>query len=99
METEGWYRDPYGLHDARWISNGEPTSLVRDSGVESRDEPPPLPITHPLVEAPSGEQHVDDVHRADEGARGEEPFSAAKIANAGDATADAFGFVPSPYWR
>ena len=37
---EGWFTDPYGRHEARWISAGSPTKLVRDSGVESYDEPP-----------------------------------------------------------
>jgi hypothetical protein len=41
MRPQGWYRDPYGSHDERWFSGGEPTSLVCDDGIESRDEPPP----------------------------------------------------------
>ena len=41
MRAEGWYHDPYGIHDDRWISDGHPTDLVRDKGVESRDAPPP----------------------------------------------------------
>jgi hypothetical protein len=28
--AEGWYRDPYGIHQDRWFSAGTPTSLVRD---------------------------------------------------------------------
>ena len=40
MHAEGWYRDPYGLHDDRWFSDGRPSSLVRDEGTESHDEPP-----------------------------------------------------------
>ncbi len=28
------------MHDARWISNGRPTALVRDGGHESTDAPP-----------------------------------------------------------
>lgn len=40
MRAQGWYRDPYGSHDERWFSGGEPTSLVSDAGVESHDEPP-----------------------------------------------------------
>ena len=38
---EGWFTDPYGIHEARWLSDGRPTKLVRDGGVESHDEPPP----------------------------------------------------------
>jgi hypothetical protein len=40
VRAQGWYRDPYGIHGQRWISAGHATSLVRDDGVESRDEPP-----------------------------------------------------------
>ena len=32
---EGWFTDPYGIHEARWLSAGEPTQLVRDQGVEA----------------------------------------------------------------
>ena len=38
--AEGWYTDPYGRHEARWMSDGTPTELVRDRGVESYDAPP-----------------------------------------------------------
>jgi len=37
---EGWYTDPFGRHEARWMSDGTPTKLVRDDGVESYDDPP-----------------------------------------------------------
>jgi len=37
---EGWVTDPFGLHEARWMSDGTPTTLVRDGDVESYDEPP-----------------------------------------------------------
>jgi hypothetical protein len=40
MRAQGWYRDPYGSHDERWFSDGEPTSLVCDDGIESHDAPP-----------------------------------------------------------
>jgi hypothetical protein len=40
VHAEGWYRDPYGLHDDRWFSDGRPSNLVRDEGIESHDEPP-----------------------------------------------------------
>jgi hypothetical protein len=42
--------DPYGVHGDRWFSAGRPTNLVRDDGVESRDEPPPGSVPGPLVE-------------------------------------------------
>ncbi len=44
MREEGWYVDPYGLHDGRWFSDGTPTGLVRDGGVESKDPPPDSPF-------------------------------------------------------
>jgi hypothetical protein len=42
---EGWYTDPFGRHEARWMSEGVPTKLVSDEGVESYDEPPDTPPT------------------------------------------------------
>ncbi len=47
---EGWYRDPFEVHTDRWFSDGQPTSLVRDDGLESHD---PSPADHwdgPLIE-------------------------------------------------
>jgi hypothetical protein len=41
VRAQGWYRDPYLLHGERWISDGQPTPLVRDQGIESREAPPP----------------------------------------------------------
>ena len=38
--AQNWCVDPYGLHEARWFSQGNPTALVRDHGVESQDPPP-----------------------------------------------------------
>jgi hypothetical protein len=40
---EGWYTDPYARHEARWLSDGEPTKLVRDGAVQTYDEPPAGP--------------------------------------------------------
>lgn len=42
MKEEGWYRDPFGLHERRWFSNGVPTKLVSDNGTTSDD---PVPDT------------------------------------------------------
>jgi len=50
MEEEGWYVDPYGVHEARWISAGTPTALVRDGDVESQDPPPSAPSVGQLAE-------------------------------------------------
>lgn len=37
---EGWYTDPFRRHEARWMSDGTPTKLVRDGAVESYEAPP-----------------------------------------------------------
>jgi hypothetical protein len=58
VHAEGWYRDPYGIHEDRWVSDGQPTSLVRDQGTESRDEPPPGEPPFPLV--PVAENELSD---------------------------------------
>ena len=48
MHEEGWYTDPYGLHEARWMSDGHPTALVHDGGVEANDPAPEgLPTSTP----------------------------------------------------
>jgi hypothetical protein len=44
MREEGWYVDPFGHHEARWISDGSPTALVRDGQIESKDPPPDVRI-------------------------------------------------------
>jgi hypothetical protein len=38
--AEGWYADPFGRHEARWMSDGSPTKLVRDGDEESYEDPP-----------------------------------------------------------
>jgi len=48
IAREGWYTAPYGRHEARWMSAGTPTRLVRDGEVESYDDPPDEP---PLSDA------------------------------------------------
>jgi hypothetical protein len=57
---QGWYEDPFHLHEARYFSAGRPTKLVRDGGRESYDEPPadlaPAPADAPAgaADAPAG---------------------------------------------
>jgi hypothetical protein len=65
-QAEGWYDDPYGLHEHRWFSVGRPTKLVEDNGVESYEEPPDEPSTGPLVRASSQPGDGRDMRRADE---------------------------------
>jgi hypothetical protein len=56
MPVQGWCPDPYGSHEDRWFSEGEPTRLVRDQGTESYDEPPrgQLPLSPVGREPPEG---------------------------------------------
>lgn len=69
--AEGWYKDPFGEHEARWFSEGTPTSLVRDGSVESRDDPPDESVDGPLqrVEA-SQAPSAGDLRRADDAESG-----------------------------
>jgi hypothetical protein len=67
MNAEGWYTDPFGNHEARWISDGIPTALVRDGGVESLDPPPTIGYSGPFERlAPEGHTDSRDMRRADE---------------------------------
>jgi hypothetical protein len=68
--AEGWYTDPYQRHEARWLSRGKPTKLVRDEGVESYDEPPAGPQTRvpqKIVIDPPASLGASDLLRADDG--------------------------------
>jgi hypothetical protein len=82
--AQGWYLDPYGVHEHRYFSGGRPTKLVRDDGAESYDPPPvdwALPDLESLVQAPErGGQPADasDMRRADDVNRKSEPFSKAR---------------------
>ena len=66
MEAEGWYVDPFGIHEARWFSDGTPTGLVRDGTREATDPPPDAPVPGPL-RALDGDAGSDgsDLLRAD----------------------------------
>jgi hypothetical protein len=50
--AQNWCADPFGRHQARWFSNGIPTALVRDQGVETQD-PPPVTAVDRRYELPS----------------------------------------------
>jgi hypothetical protein len=43
-DLQGWHPDPFGLHEVRYFSVGNPTKLVRDGRVEAYDEPPEGPV-------------------------------------------------------
>jgi hypothetical protein len=67
VNAEGWYQDPYGLHEDRWFSDGRPTGLVRDGKIESDDAPPPEATAGPLQAAlRSNASAPDDLRRADD---------------------------------
>jgi hypothetical protein len=89
MDAEGWYLDPFGLHEERWYSKGTATSLVRDSHVESKDPPPPNPPPNRALirKAAPASSRSDDLRRADDAERGEND------SNYGDAAFDSFATV------
>jgi hypothetical protein len=66
MNAEGWYEDPFGLHEARWFSDGRPTALVRDGRSASQDRPPRVVYDGILTPAGTDEAPgADDLRRAD----------------------------------
>jgi hypothetical protein len=74
--TCGWFSDPYHEHECRYFSGGNPTKLVRDSGLESFDPPPNLPMPEsPVRPVPSadGRSTGADMRRADDAER-EAPY-------------------------
>jgi len=69
LPAQGWYRDPYGLHENRYISDGVPTKLVRDGERESYDPPPDEPLKGDLVAAEyatADTKNWSDLRRADD---------------------------------
>jgi hypothetical protein len=67
VNEEGWYVDPFGRHQARWISDGTPTALVRDGSVESQDPPPSTPVEGELQRMTEQDSvDGDDLKRADQ---------------------------------
>ena len=81
-KAEGWYRDPYELHEDRWFSAGRATSLVRDAGQEASDEPPDQPYDPADLVRVSETDDFDatDMRRADEASGGTYNGEAAKRA-------------------
>ena len=82
-EPQGWYLDPYGRHELRWFSVGQPTALVRDGGVDGHDPvagapPPTVPVPAPEVVGQatgtgSGEEPLHEVWSAAFGNSGVQP--------------------------
>ena len=66
---EGWFTDPWGHHEARWMSLGRATDLVRDGAVEAHDPPPNTAptVTPALIPAEArGQVGAGDSRRADD---------------------------------
>lgn len=64
QRAQGWYRDPFGIHEDRYFSDGLPTKLVRDDGTESYDPPPDRAVPDALTSA-EGVASPDGVTSAD----------------------------------
>jgi hypothetical protein len=80
VQAQGWYRDPYRVHDDRYFSAGQPSKLVRDGGIEDYDPPPAGPPEAELVEVRHTQQpDVGDLRRADHRSAGavDDPYMAA----------------------
>jgi hypothetical protein len=71
MAEEGWYSDPYRLHEHRWFSDGTPTALVSDGRTTSQDPPPATPyLEEPTLIEPSPSIGADDLRRGGEAENG-----------------------------
>src|SRR5262249_60857257 len=94
MEAEGWYHDPYGLHEERWYSNGKPTGLVRDAKVESNDPAPSEPAPTTTLVRSAGDPSAGgpgDMRRADDAERGD------LNPDYGERAFDNFGYARTPF--
>lgn len=76
MKEEGWYVDPYRLHEARWFSDGTPTALVRDKGTTSQDPAPSAPYLAEPEAIPESVSSADDVRSADGSDQSRDPVDA-----------------------
>jgi hypothetical protein len=67
VKAQGWYRDPYLVHEDRYFSDGQPTKLVRDGGIETYDPPPDESPKTALVELPPAQPTSgSDLRRIDD---------------------------------
>ena len=65
---QGWFVDPFAVHEQRWFSQGTATALVRDGRTEAQDPPPDRPVPGPLrraTPAPRTGPADADLKRAD----------------------------------
>ncbi len=89
IPEEGWYTDPLGRHEARWLSEGEPTNLVHDGGVESHDDVTG-PQTETAVRIPAegeGAREGGDLRRADDAER-DDPYDPRRASDAASVAID-----------
>ena len=71
MKAQGWYRDPYCVHEDRYFSDGQPTKLVRDGSVECYDPPPVGEPKMALVEVRENQPaDINEFRRADDDSAG-----------------------------
>jgi hypothetical protein len=80
VTAQGWYRDPYLVHEDRYFSAGQPTKLVRDGGIEDYDPPPDGPPKAELEAVRHTEaDSAGDLRRADDRSAGAvyDPYLAA----------------------
>jgi hypothetical protein len=79
QDAQGWFRDPFSVHEDRYFSAGQPTRLVRDGGVEAYDEPPDRPFVASDLVPATGDTEMwsggSDLRRADD-ANLDGPYSA-----------------------
>jgi hypothetical protein len=79
---EGWYTDPFARHEARWMSQGTPTSLVRDGHVEGSDPVLNVPFkVNPVRIEGNPPRDGSDLLRADDSER-EDPYDPKDAARA-----------------
>ena len=82
VSVEGWFTDPYERHEARWMSQGTPTSLVKDGEIEGSDPVADEPFrVNPVRIEPEGPGDGSDQLRADE-AQIEEPYDSREASRA-----------------
>ncbi len=76
---EGGGTDPYAQHEARWLSDGRPTRLVRDGDATSYDDLPEGPWARaPEPIEPAPESGPADLRRADDAERDGSSFDKGK---------------------
>jgi hypothetical protein len=93
-DMEGWYTDPYQRHEARWMSKGTPTQLVKDGKVEGTDPVSDEPFKIEPVRIEGHPAHDgSDLKRADD-AELEGPYDSKAAVRAAWDVFDQSGNIP-----